>query len=173
MELIDVNGKIEDVKVGTRVVFYEDNEIDFGVVTKISNDKYLVKWDSDGMCLSVRSHEFNSIWGIESSKENRRHKHYDVILHWASGGKIQYLDYTTEWKDYMFELDHAQSVPAFNSYLGWRIKPNVRKIRCRMAMLKNKKIVVMYDEPTLEDAYGDDCFLRWIDPEWKEISIED
>ena len=29
----------------------------------------------------------------------------------------------------------------------------------------------MHDNPTLEDAYGDDAFLKWIDPEWKEIEV--
>ena len=164
-------GKIEDVKIGTKVWFKSPKEIDVGVVTEKEYKEPLgyvawVKWtDWSTLCLSYN--DFNDCWGIiaENKQEQNRHKYYDVILHWANGGEIQHLA-DGIWLTFTGEL-----TPAFFSY-EWRIKPKTKTIRYRCALLKDNEIIALTSEPTLEDAYGDTAFLRWIDPEWKEIEVE-
>ena len=91
-------------------------------------------------------------------------------MHWANGGKIQHSNIELEnWVDF-YTSTYA---PNFDSGLvKWRIKPKTKTLRYRNALLKNNQIVVFTSVPTLEDAYGDTAFLRWIDPEWKEIEVE-
>ncbi len=45
-----------------------------------------------------------------------KHKHYDVIVAWASGEEIQFL-WDGEWEDY------TESCPSFLAAQGWRVKP--------------------------------------------------
>ena len=74
------------------------------------------------------------------------------------------------WQDFYQDGDRS---PSFSSNkVDWRIKPKTKTLRYRNAMLKNNEVVVFTSEPTLEDAYGPTAFLRWIDPEWKEIEVE-
>ena len=91
-------------------------------------------------------------------------------MHWANGGKIQHSNIELEnWVDFYTSM----YTPNFDSGLvKWRIKPKTKTLRYRNALLKNNQIVVFTSVPTLEDAYGDTAFLRWIDPEWKKIEVE-
>ena len=167
-------GKIEDVKIGTKIWFKDEYETDVGIV--VTEEEYRVKanWNS-GLVLSVYKKGFNDYWGIiaENKQQQNRHKYYDVILHWANGGEIQSKRrYDNEDKWVTFKSDGVYS-PAFShSDFNWRIKPKTKTLCYRNALLKNNQIVVFTSVPTLEDAYGDTAFLRWIDPEWKEIKVE-
>ena len=172
-------GKIEDVKIGTKVWFKNDYETDVGIVIVDEGFTIRTRWDS-GAIQTVNKEGFNCYWGIvvetqqeQPQQQQNRHKYYDVILHWAGGGEIQFrFIYETdeEWRTFVFGIAEE---PAFcNDALVWRIKPKTKTIRYRNAMLKNNEVVVFTSEPTLEDAYGDNAFLRWLDPEWKEVEVE-
>ena len=164
-------GKIEDVKIGTKIWFKDEYEPDVGIVVTEEECHFKAKWSS-GSVLSVSKAYFNKHWGIiaENKQEQKRHKYYDVILHWANGGKIQHSNIELEnWVDF-YSIGYA---PNFDSGLvKWRIKPKTKTLRYRNALLKNNEIFAFTSEPTLEDAYGPCAFLRWIDPEWKEIEVE-
>ena len=168
-------GKIEDVKIGTKIWFMSQ-ETDVGIITRKDGEyRFFAYWESDELELSVSIDTFNDIWGVmvENKQEQTKHKYYDVIMHWAGGGEIQFRlirETDEEWKTFVFGIEQE---PAFcNDTLVWRIKPKTKTIRYRNAMLKNNEVVVFTSEPTLEDAYGDAAFLRWIDPEWKEVEVE-
>ena len=164
-------GKIEDVKIGTKIWFKDEYEPDVGIVVTEEECHFKAKWSS-GSVLSVSKAYFNKHWGIiaENKQEQNRHKYYDVIMHWANGGKIQSSNIELEnWVDFYASM----YAPNFDSGLvKWRIKPKTKTIHYRNALLKNNQIVVFTSVPTLEDAYGDTAFLRWIDPEWKKIEVE-
>ena len=169
-------GKIEDVKIGTKIWFKYKLDIDVGVVIADERHSVRAKWYS-GTSQTVGKEGFNRYWGIimenkqeQTKQEQNRHKYYDVILHWADGGEIQYKGVSNpEWRDF----NTTYWSPNFDSdIVVWRIKPKTKTLRYRNALLKNNKVVVLTSEPTLEDAYGDTAFIRWIDPEWKEIEVE-
>lgn len=46
-----------------------------------------------------------------------KHKHYELIMAWANGEKIQYLTPDKQWKDV------SDNKPAWNSTTEYRIKP--------------------------------------------------
>lgn len=185
-EGIDFNN-VDDIKVGNKIWFKanEKAEVEIGVVCEIEKivSEYVKLWadwpDGDKAFVTVNK-KYNpkmcrygivkELNNVESENTYNNHKFHNVIVHWASGGKIQYLDHDRKWVDYNWTFE--EDTPAFHVYENWRIKPVTKKIRCRMALLKNNKIVVMYDSPTLEDAHGDDAFVKWIDPEWKEVEVE-
>ena len=165
-------GKIEDVKIGTKIWYHQDgDESDIGIVMVDGGYYVGARWDS-GTSQTLHKEGFNCYWGIvmNNKQEQKRHKYYDVILHWANGGKIQHSNIElVNWVDFYTSM----YAPNFDSDLvKWRIKPEIKTLRYRNALLKNNEVVVLTSEPTFEDAYGDTAFLRWIDPEWKEIEVE-
>ena len=170
-------GEIENVKVGTKIWYHNsyNSYKDVGEVIKIDSSKVSANWEQSGHVEHLLMSGFNNYWGIimENKQEQKKHKYYDVILHWANGGEIQHKythEHTGAWFDFPSDF---RNTPAFsNIKLNWRIKPKTKTIRYRNAMLKNNEVVVFTSEPTLEDAYGDAAFLRWIDPEWKEVEVE-
>lgn len=185
MKKIYIKGiDLATIKPGDKIWCMQDekSEIDEGVVICVEDrmvwadygdghPKYIHVKDDSGVT------EFGFMYGtikeeeeIQTNQNSNKHPQYEVIVHWASGGKIQYLDHDRKWVDYNWTFE--EDTPTFHVYENLRIKPVTKKIRCRMALLKNNKIVVMYDNPTLEDAYGDDAFVKWIDPEWKEVEVE-
>ena len=163
-------GKIEDVKIGTKIWFKDERETDVGVVIADEEFKIRARWDS-GTSQAVRKEGFNCYWGIvmNNKQKQKKHKYYEVILHWANGGEIQSSEIELEnWVDFHTSM----YAPNFDSGLvKWRIKPKTKTLRYRNALLKNNEIFAFTSEPTL-DAYGPCAFLRWIDPEWKEIKVE-
>ena len=170
-------GKIEDVKIGTKIWFKSTRETDVGVVIPDEEFEIRAMWDS-GTSQTVREEGFNWYWGIvvenkeeQTQQEQKRHKYYDVILHWAQGGDVEFISNCSNNSCWV-KLQNDE-YPYFNEeQLQWRIKPKTKTLRYRTALLKNNEIIIMKDYPTLEDAYGDTAFLRWIDPEWKEIEVE-
>ena len=171
-------GKIEDVKIGTKIWYYRDgDEADVGIMISDNDYNIRVKWNSFGKESTINKLGFNCYWGIimenkqeQTKQEQNRHKYYDVIVHWAGGGEIQYKYRFNDWEDY---TPNIFVVPGFcNKETEWRIKPKTQVKRFRTALLKDGNITILHSEPTLEDAYGPTAFLRWIDPEWKEIEVE-
>jgi len=50
---------------------------------------------------------------------NKRHKHYEIIMAWASGKEIQFFDSDeNQWRDWGYT-----SCPSFTVTSEWRIKP--------------------------------------------------
>lgn len=170
-------GEIEDVKIGTKIWFMDEYETDVGIVIVDEEFKIRARWDS-GASQTVDKEGFNDYWGIvvESKQEQpqqdqNRHKYYDVIMHWANGGVIEFRSTCSNTSCWV-ELQNDE-YPYFNEeQLQWRIKPKTKTISYRNALLKNNEVIALTSDPTLEDAYGDAAFLRWIDPEWKEIEVE-
>ena len=170
-------GKIEDVKIGTKIWFMDEYETDVGIVIVDEEFKIRARWDS-GTSQTVDKEGFNDYWGIvventrdQTQQDQNRHKYYDVIMHWANGGVIEFRSTCSNTSCWV-ELQNDES-PYFNEeQLQWRIKPKTKTIRYRNALLKNNEVIALTSEPNLEDAYGDSAFLRWIDPGWKEIEVE-
>ncbi len=107
----------------------------------------------------------------QPQQKQNRHKYYDVIMHWANGGVIEFRSTCSNTSCWV-ELQNDES-PYFNEeQLQWRIKPKTKTIRYRCALLKNNEVIALTSDPNLEDAYVDAAFIRWIDPEWKEIEVE-
>ena len=138
---------INNIKIGDKIWFKENEkaEIEIGVVCEIEKvDSYYVKlwanWrDGDKAFLSVckkydpKEWKYGIVKELNVDSENNHHKFHSVIAHWASGGKIQYMN-DGEWVDYYFDIE--EDTPAFHFYENWRIKPATKKIRCCMALLK-------------------------------------
>lgn len=165
-------GKIEDVKIGTKIWFMDEYETDVGIVIVDEEFKIRARWDS-GTSQTVDKEGFNDYWGIvventrdQTQQDQNRHKYYDVIMHWANGGVIEFRSTCSNTSCWV-ELQNDES-PLFNEeQLQWRIKPKTKTIRYRCALLKDNEIIALTSEP-IEDEY----FLHWIDPEWKEIEVE-
>jgi hypothetical protein len=47
-----------------------------------------------------------------------KHKHYDVIVAWAEGKKIQYINTLGNWEDW-----NESYSPGFDNWAEYRIKP--------------------------------------------------
>lgn len=160
----------------------EGSEIQEGVVTEVDylrmrvwvdygNGRlnYIHVKDKDGvdkygfMCGTIKEEE------EMKTSQNNKHPQYDVIVHWASGGNIQYYNTADEkWED--CPTDYKFNI-SWGSY-GFRIKPDTKKIKYRTALLKNNTIKVFIENLSLGDAYGDDAFKQWLDPDWKELEVE-
>lgn len=100
-----------------------------------------------------------------------KHKHYDVIVDWANGEKIQcqWSDAAVpHWRDYEYS-----EVPAFNDnkYI-WRIKPRTQVVRYRMAKLldEGKERVAAVDIDKFNRA-SIDGFICWVG-DITEIEVE-
>ena len=169
-------GKIEDVKLGTKIWFMSQSqeETDVGIITRKDGEyRFFAYWERDGLELTVSIDTFNDIWGVmvENKQEQTKHKYYDVIVHWAQGGDVEFISTCSNTACWI-KLQKDE-YPYFNEeQLRWRIKPKTQVRRYRTALLKNNEISVFTSELTLEDAYGPAAFLRWIDPDWKEIEVE-
>ena len=179
---IDIN----TINIGDKIWFAEpfhDREI--GIVSRVEDTWVWAKWGKSNSnrqqieeFINVENNydEIGCSYGtvkeeeIEVNKTSNKHPYYAVIVHWASGGEIESAIQNSEkW----VPLSSYVNTPNFNATnIKWRIKPNFKEIRYRTAMLKNHDIVVMYSEPTLEDAYGEDGFLKWLDAEWNVVKVE-
>jgi hypothetical protein len=54
-----------------------------------------------------------------------RHKHYEVIVAWAEGKKIQIKTFDGQWVDW----DH-NTAPCFSAHIEHRIKPELKPDVC-------------------------------------------
>ena len=71
-------GKIEDIKVGTKIWYMLDADIDQGTVSYVNSDKYYIDafWERTYSCAIVFYSDFNKYWGIivENKKQNKHKK---------------------------------------------------------------------------------------------------
>lgn len=116
-----------------------------------------------------------------------KHRWYDVIVAWANGEEIQYrLPGAYNWKTYnkhtYISTRYESSQPDFSDGdYEWRIKPNTKIKRYRMALVSSKKfdkntevIVVDITSYCLDDPaeYGITGFIKWIG-DTVEVEIEE
>lgn len=165
------------IKPGDKVWYkqYEKSETDEGVVTRIEDrmvwanygdgiPKYIIVQDNAGV-----NPYFTYGTVVEEEVETtqgNKHPQYEVIVHWANGGAIQYYDDTGEcWIDYK----HGHEFNPSWSYYEFRIKPKTKEIKYRVALMKDKTTKVFNEDISLDDAYD---FEQWLDPKWNYVSVE-
>jgi hypothetical protein len=61
---------------------------------------------------------------------SKYHKHHDLIIQWAKGAEIEYLDYQGDWED--------ASTPSWSKRMEYRIKPTPPKTKYRARPLVTK-----------------------------------
>lgn len=165
-------------QVGDRVKYEYDGDIDYGTVVEVEGSIYTdcdcvsAVWDSDGCKQNAAKSSLTLISRKEKPKPVPKyppHKYADVIKHWADGGEIQYQYNGSYWVDY----ESSTNIPNIKAgCFIWRIKPEVKTIRYRVALTKDNQVKVYHEEPTLDDAYGSDAFKEWLDPEWRSVEVE-
>lgn len=57
-----------------------------------------------------------------------KHKHYDVIVAWAGGKKVQFKNIYSGWVDWNHDTG-----PNFLESVDWRIKPKEKVVRWKWA----------------------------------------
>lgn len=168
------------IKLGDKVWYKQRSKTEEGVVTRIDGrmlwadygngiPQYITVQDNSGVdkCGSM----YGTVVEEEEEETVKRNKHpqYEVIVHWANGGAIQYYNHVDEcWIDY---TSGYSTPPAWNNYV--RIKPKTKKIKYRTALIRNNTIKVFTENLSLDDAFGDDGFKQWLDPDWKELEVEE
>ena len=165
-------------QVGDRVKFEYNGVTDYGTVVKEGDSIYSAsgdiwaRWDSTKMKQYARREDLTLISRKEQPKpipKHPPHKYADVIKHWADGGEIQYQYNGSYWVDY----ESSTNIPNIKAgCFIWRIKPEVKSIRYRIALTKDNQVEVYHEEPTLDDAYGSDAFKDWLDIEWRTVEVE-
>lgn len=166
------------IKPGDKIWCMQDekSEIDEGVVTCVEDrmvwadygdghPKYIHVKDDSGVT------EFGFMYGTIKEEEEmktcrgNKHPQYDVIVHWANGGAIQYYNHVGEcWVDYTCGYS---TPPAWNNYV--RIKPKTKEIKYRVALMKDGTIKALNEDISFDDAYD---FKQWLDSEWRYVSVE-
>lgn len=169
------------IKIGDKLWFKEDScNMEIGIVSKVEGTKVWANWKSEGNEDSRATEQFIDVsndydhtyctYGRIKEEEmktsqNNKHPQYDVIVHWANGGAIQYYNHVDEcWVDYTCGYS---TPPAWNNYV--RIKPKTKEIKYRVALTKDDTIKVFNEDISLDDAYD---FKQWLDPEWRYASVE-
>lgn len=104
---------------------------------------------------------------------NQRHKHYDMIVAWAEGKKLQFSDpiyNVNEWHD-------VQAAPVWSDNTRYRIKPQKLKYRRYFmesdldgsALVFCANNIYSYDPIKLTENLAG--FIKWIDTEWQEVEL--
>jgi len=92
-----------------------------------------------------------------------KHKHYECIVAWAEGKKIQFRDsHDNTWKDV------TASVPPWNIKTEYRVGPNTKKFR--VALYKDGAhtwTVHCIDEERINNIESNPYFYKWI-TDWIE-----
>ena len=157
---------MEEVKVGDSIWYRDEDSCDEGVVNEIDGDKVWAKWVNTEISEFVliypdyKVYTCGKIDELETETEDR-HPLYDVILRWASGGKIQTRYRGVEWRDWDYNFDVT---PDFYA-VKFRIKPKITKYRLG---LNNKGEITVYYKPP---EINDESFTKWIDADWKELEV--
>ena len=117
----------------------------------------------------------NPIYGFHTSMTDttnlqdtsNRHPHYDVIVAWAEGKKIQLLNTQDCWVD----LDMLMA-PTFIASLKYRIKPDPVMIRHFRAPGNSVILIAAKNYSASEDRYLNDVegSAIWLD-DWHEASF--
>ncbi len=166
-------------QVGDRVKFEYGGITDYGTVVEVGDSIYTdygnvwAFWENTKMKQNAAREYLTLLSRKEQPNPMPKyypHKYADVIKHWADGGEIQFkYQGSTNWETHA----SPKSFPYVdNPDLIWRIKPEVKSIRYRIALTKDNQVKVYHEEPTLDDAYGSDAFKDWLDPEWRSVEVE-
>ena len=96
-----------------------------------------------------------------------KHVHCDLIKAWADGAQIQvFSDVYQGWRD--------TTSPSWFITTMYRLKPKVIKQQFRAALFRPQFVgdnrIAMAMSPDVEQ---DNDFIRWIDPEWRVIEVEE
>lgn len=169
---IDIN----TIKIGDKIWFKEDGRgMEIGVVSRVEGTNVFAYWSKvteqfiDSNHLPEDSYNYGTIKEEEEMQTNQnsnKHPQYDVIVHWASGGEIQYRKNINEhWADYPYGYDMS---PGW-SYYQFRIKPKTKEIKYRTALMKDDSIKVFNEDVSLDDAHE---LKQWLDPDWHYVSVE-
>lgn len=108
-----------------------------------------------------------------------KHKHYDLILAWAEGKKIQvsvYNGLTMEWKDF----SNSEVSPAWHPSNQYRIKPEPITVKYRRYIYTStidstvQISTLNYGNPVVTEEFVKKMnqFIRWVDTEWQEETFE-
>lgn len=101
-----------------------------------------------------------------------KHKHYDAIVAWANGEKIQCRNSVNfPWRD-------LGSEPLWNPNIQYRVKPSPTIIKYRVCLFKSRSEKTLYtcvanNENAASVISHDDRFVEWI-TDWitKEVYVE-
>lgn len=167
-------------QVGDRVKYYNDNTTDFGTIIEMNGNVYTkygyvwVLWDNTNIKQYSKPKYLTLIERKQVSEPKTKHsphKYADVIKCWADGGEIQFKHtLKDEWITYA-NREELPYIGPHSSY-SWRIKPEVKTLSYRTGLTKDNQIKIYTEQPMLDDAYGPDAFVKWIDNEWKTFSVE-
>jgi hypothetical protein len=93
---------------------------------------------------------------------NSKHKHYDVIMAWASGNLVQHRQsQEKEWKDY----PDTPISPGWQEDYEYRIKPATEEYR---VYLTNSGVVyICHSRDSEYVTQSSSIFLRWL-TDWTE-----
>ena len=96
-----------------------------------------------------------------------KHKHYDVILAWASGEQVQFFgSHYKQWIDYVDTP--GRNAPDFGDDTLWRIKPKTYTKKYRMALLDSPEgsevFAICLDDYSLDSPAELELtdFVRWV-----------
>lgn len=98
------------------------------------------------------------------------HKHAEVIKAWADGKTVQVL-FEGTWVD-CNSPDGNDHYP-FHRSREYRIKPEPKVIRYRRYLWKLPKGEYGVACSAFDYPENDGDFVRWIDTEWQEVTIEE
>lgn len=170
-------------QVGDRVKFELGDCIDYGTVVEVDNSVYTTDgnvwalWDSTNIKQYSKPKYLTLIERKQTPKPIMKyppHKYSTLLKHWLDGGEIQYRVINTEhnWTDYTHRYPPYICDDEYSNPREWRIKPEVKTLRYRAGLTKDNQIKIYTEQPMLDDAYGPDAFVKWIDNEWKTFSVE-
>lgn len=167
-------------QVGDRVKFERGDCVDYGTVVEMDGSVYTgcgrvwALWDSTNVEQYSKPKYLTLIERKQAPKPKFNHepfKYATVLKHWADGGDIQFKHtLKDEWITYA-NREELPYIGPHSSY-SWRIKPEVKTLRYRIGLTKDNQIKIYTEQPMLDDAYGPDAFVKWIDNEWKTFSVE-
>lgn len=92
------------------------------------------------------------------------HKHAEVIKAWADGATIEYFDGADEvWC--------VVNTPGFHGSVKYRVQPETKKHKYRVALLSDGKDVRTTTEDCGDDPVGEfEYFVRYL-TDWIEVEV--
>lgn len=95
----------------------------------------------------------------------QKHKHYDAIVAWAEGKRIQYRRAGGVWLD--------TGVPSFYAHYEYRVKPEV--LRYRVALIGfadagGPDVATARSEYDARKFEQFSTFIRWL-TDWQEVEV--
>jgi hypothetical protein len=100
------------------------------------------------------------------------HEHAEILRAIADGKEVEWFDFrNNEW----FPLAYNGRNPITFEHLEWRIKPEKKMLRYRVALLKNDKAeksrAFAFSDSWARYIEQDISFVKWIH-DWQEVEVE-